>query len=74
MAEVPLKSGLVDLAACMAAIWPDERSRPKVRWFLEQKKRGLIPYKKITRRVFYDSAEVRAALDRVCSVGGGVGK
>jgi hypothetical protein len=55
----------------MAAIWPDPRSRPKVRWFLEQKKRGLIPFKKITRRVFYDPAEVRAALDRACSVGGG---
>jgi hypothetical protein len=30
--------------------------------------RGLIPYKKIGRRVFFDPEEVRLALDRQFSV------
>jgi hypothetical protein len=35
-----------------------------LRWFLELKAIGAVPYRKIGRRVFFDVAEVRRALDR----------
>jgi hypothetical protein len=44
-------------------IWPDARSRPSRRWFLELKARGLLPYRRIGRLCFYDPEEVRAAID-----------
>lgn len=56
-------SGLVGENALRATIWPDSESRPSRRWFLELKARGLIPYHRIGRRVFFDPAEVRASLD-----------
>lgn len=56
-------SGLVGENALRAIIWPDDESRPSRRWFLELKARGLVPFHQIGRRVFFDPAEVRAALD-----------
>lgn len=57
-------SGLVGEERCREQIWPDRKSRPSSRWFLELKARGLIPFHRIGRRIFYDPAEVRRALDR----------
>lgn len=57
-------SGLVGEERCRKLVWPDRKSRPSSRWFLELKARGLIPFHRIGRRVFYDPAEVRRALDR----------
>ena len=56
-------SGLVGESALRAIIWPDTESRPSRRWFLELKARGLVPFHRIGRRVFFDPSEVRAALD-----------
>ena len=55
--------GLFGEKALREIIWPDPASRPSRRWFLELKAKGLLPYRQISRRVFYDAAEVRAALD-----------
>lgn len=55
--------GLVGEAALRAIIWPDPASRPSRRWFLGLKAKGMIPYHRIGRRIFYDPAEVRTALD-----------
>jgi len=55
--------GLMGEAALREVIWPDPASRPSRRWFLELKTQGLLPYRQIGRRVFYDPAEVRAAID-----------
>jgi hypothetical protein len=57
---------LVDAQGCIEEIWPDERSRPSLRWFKGLQLAGLIPYRKIGRRVFFDPAEVRRALDKRC--------
>jgi hypothetical protein len=70
MAEAESVGGLVDAERCIEIVWPDPRSRPRLRWFLEQKKKGRIPFKKISHFVFYDPTEVRRAIDRDCSVGG----
>lgn len=55
--------GLVGESKCRAIIWPDPESRPSRRWFLELKARGLLPFRRIGRRIFFDPGEVRAALD-----------
>jgi hypothetical protein len=55
---------LVTAEVLLERLWPDSRGRPSLRWFLELKAIGAIPYRKIGRRVFYDVAEVRRALDR----------
>ena len=56
--------GLVGEERCRELVWPDEQSRPSRRWFLELKARGLLPFVRVGRRVFFDPAEVRRALDR----------
>lgn len=58
-----LPAGLFGERAVREIIWPDDRCRPSRRWFLELKAKGLLPYRQISRRIFYDPAEVRAALD-----------
>ena len=40
----------------------DEAGRPSLRWLREQQARKAIPYIKIGRRVFFDVAQVRLAL------------
>lgn len=57
-------SGLMGEKAVRESLWPDAGSRPSRRWFLELKARGLLPYRKIGRRVFFCPEECRAAIDR----------
>jgi hypothetical protein len=71
MAQAEFSSGLVDAERCLELLFPDERCRPKLRWFLEQKRVGKIPYRKIGHFVFYDPAEVRRAIDRHSKVEAG---
>lgn len=73
MAEPESVGVLVDAQRCLELIWPNEQCRPNRRWFLEQKRKGLIPFKKVSHFVYFDPLEVRAAIDRACSKGG-VGK
>jgi hypothetical protein len=67
---IPIKEqdrvDLVDAQGCLEEIFPDPRSRPSVRWFKYLQYDGLIPYRKIGRRVFFDVGEVRKALDENC--------
>ncbi len=58
------EDALVGESECRRIIFPEESSRPSRRTFLEWKSRGLIPYRKIGRLVYYDPAEVRRAIDR----------
>ncbi len=54
--------GLLGAKALLLALWPDEGSRPTLRWLRSMTKRKLIPYLKIGRRVFFEAERVRAAL------------
>jgi hypothetical protein len=56
----------VDAKGCLEELFPDVRSRPSLRWFKHLQYDGVIPYRKIGRRVFFDVAEVRRALDKNC--------
>jgi hypothetical protein len=55
---------LVTAQVCLEELFPDERARPSLRWFLGLKAAGFVPFRKIGGLVFYDVAEVRRALDR----------
>ena len=61
-------TSLVGAAGLLLALFPEKDSRPSVRWLRRMQSRGLIPYKKVGRRVFFDPEEVRRALDRQFSV------
>jgi hypothetical protein len=60
-------SETVDLVpdyVCLERLFPDERGRPSIRWFRALKAAGVLPFRRIGRRIFYDVAEVRRTLDR----------
>jgi hypothetical protein len=57
---------LVDAQGCLEELFPDPRSRPSLRWFKYLQYDGIIPFRKIGRRVFFDTAEVRQAIDKHC--------
>jgi hypothetical protein len=59
----PSHRGLVSARECLAALFPNEQSRPSLRWFLQLKADGLIPFRRIGRLVFFDVEEVRQAID-----------
>jgi hypothetical protein len=53
---------LVSAQRALEIIWPDEASRPSLRWFHGMQAKRLIPFMKIAGRVFFDPPEVREAL------------
>jgi hypothetical protein len=71
----PLDSGqqcpspsLVNAADLLRDLFPSIDSRPSLRWLRRMQARGLVPFKKIGRLVFFDPEEVRRALDRQFSI------
>ncbi len=59
----PANNGLVDGPRLLEALFPDPRCRPTLRWLRKQQAGRVIPYLKIGRFVFFNEAQVRAALD-----------
>ena len=49
-------------------VFPDEATRPCLRYFRELQRKRLVPFKKIGRLTFFDPVEVRRALDRQFTV------
>ena len=43
-------------------IWPDEASRPSLRWLREMQSKRALPFIKLNRLVFFEADRVRAAL------------
>lgn len=61
----PLHSGLLNDEALLVALFPDESSRPSLRWLRKMRTKRLIPCVKIGHRfVRYDVREVDAALKK----------
>lgn len=56
--------GLVGLERCIEIVFPDPKGRPAKRSFQNWQARGMIPYRKVGRRVFFDPDEVRQAIDQ----------
>jgi hypothetical protein len=59
-----IPDGYVGVESCLAAIWPDPKSRLSVRRFWELEKLGKIPCLQIGRRVYFSPSEVQYALER----------
>lgn len=55
---------LVGVVPCLEIVFPDPKTRPGKRTFLEWKSRKYFPSVKIGKRVFLDPIEVRKALDK----------
>jgi hypothetical protein len=66
--QVYITPGLVGAETCLRLVFPDEATRPCLRYFRELQAKRLVPFKKIGRRTFFDPVEVRRALDRQFSV------
>lgn len=61
----PLRSGLLNDEALLTALFPDESSRPSLRWLRKMRQRRLVPFYRIGgRMVLFDPGEVRAALEK----------
>ncbi len=61
----PLRSGLLNDEALLAALFPDETCRPSLRWLRKMRHRRLVPFYRIGgRMVLFDPGEVRAALEK----------
>lgn len=60
---------LVGAKQCSAEIFGDSPDAPCYRWWQYQMKRGIIPYYRIGRLVWFDPDEVREALAENCRVG-----
>jgi hypothetical protein len=55
------ESQLVDAERLLELLF-EEQSRPSLRWLREQQARRAIPFVRLGRLVFFDLAQVRAAL------------
>lgn len=66
--ETDTPHALVTAETLLKKLFPEESDRPSLRWLRGLQAKRLIPYKKIGRLVFFDVAEVRAALDRQFTV------
>ena len=59
------RSGLLNDEALLTALFPDESSRPSLRWLRKMRQRRLVPFYRIGgRMVLFDCNEVRAALEK----------
>ncbi len=59
---------LVGARQCSAEIFGESTDAPSVRWWQYQMKRGIIPFYRIGRLVWFDPNEVREALAQNCRV------
>ena len=62
------KRRLVGAKQCSAEIFGDGPDAPCARWWQYQMKRGIIPFYRIGRLVWFDPEEVRDALQQQCRV------
>lgn len=61
----PLRSGLLNDEALLVALFPDESSRPSLRWLRKMRQRRLLPFYRIGgRMVLFDAGECRTALEK----------
>ena len=56
--------GLLDAKELMKCLWPDENSRPSLRWIRTMQARKAIPFIKCGGKVYFEADRVRAALRR----------
>ena len=60
--ETSPSPSLLTAQSLLAEIWPDEASRPSLRWLREMQSKRAVPFIKLNRLVFFEADRVRAAL------------
>ena len=61
----PLRTGLLNDEALLTALFPNEASRPSLRWLRKMRQQRLLPFYRIGgRMVLFDADECRAALEK----------
>lgn len=63
MTQVIRENKLVDAPRCIDAIFHEE-ARPGLRTWMDWKAKGYLPFVRVGRRIFYDPAACRAALEK----------
>lgn len=63
MTQVIRENKLVDAPRCIDAIFHKE-ARPGLRTWMDWKAKGYLPFVRVGRRIFYDPAACRAALEK----------
>ena len=63
MAQVIEENKLVDARRCIDAIFHQEAG-PSLRTWMDWKAKGIIPFVKVGRRVFYNVEECRQAITK----------
>ena len=53
---------LLTAESLLREVWPDEASRPSLRWLRSMQQRRALPFIKMNRLVFFEADRVRAAL------------
>lgn len=61
---MPVEYKLLDARGLLNTLFPDEASRPTVRWLRNMQKAKAIPFVKIGALVFFCPDQVREALER----------
>jgi hypothetical protein len=52
----------------LATLWPDEETRPTLRWLRKMTKLRALPFLKLGNRVWFDPARVRRHLEKQFTV------
>jgi hypothetical protein len=60
MADEPLE--LVSNKILLERLFPDEADRPNLRWLDVQRKKGLIPFIRLGRLIYYNVPAVKRAI------------
>lgn len=64
MKDNAIVNTLVNAEGLLKELFPDEQSRPSVRWLRMQQKARAVPYVKWGRLVMFDPVQVRAKLEK----------
>ena len=57
--------GLLNASELLIAIWPNENSRPSLRWLRGLQAKRVIPHIKVAHLTYFEPARVEAALRRM---------
>lgn len=64
----PNQLALVPGEVLLATLWPDEQTRPTLRWLRKMTKTKSLPFIKMGSRVWFDAGRVRRHLDKKFTV------
>lgn len=64
----PNEFALVPGGVLLAALWPDEGTRPTLRWLRKMTATRSVPFVKMGNRVWFDAGRVRRHLDKKFTV------